>query len=110
MKNATNAVPVWGSSGMVWAALFLGSTVSAADAVAMGIDVPLSLFRVIQFVSLPGGVCAQLANWILRGGHSVTSPMKEFALSLPFNSLAYWMVVRAAAGLVWILFPSKAPR
>jgi hypothetical protein len=108
MENAGQTVPVWGSPKLVWTALVLGCIVSGADALVMkAADVSMPVLRFVSLVTLPAGMGAQYLNWILRGGHSVTSPVKEFVLSLPFNSVTYWMLLRTGVGIVWILFPSK---
>jgi hypothetical protein len=103
-----NTVTVWGSRKLVWGAAIVGCLVSAADALTMKADVSISIYRFVSLLAMPGGVGAWYLNLLIQGGHSVTSPAKEFLLSLPFNGLAYWMFIRASAGLVWILSPPKA--
>ncbi len=110
MAKDQNTVPVWGSRKLVWAAAIVGCLVSAADALTMKADVSISVYRCVSLLAMPGGAGAWYLNLLLQGGHSVTSPAKEFLLSLLFNGLAYWMFIRASAGIVWILSPPKAAR
>ena len=109
MQNADKGTQVWGSSGLVWSALLVGTVVSGGDALTMrAADVSVPVLRFVELIGMPGGIGAWFVNLLLHGGHSVSSPVREFALSLPFNVLAYWMLIRAGAGIVWIFRPTKA--
>ena len=110
MSEDKNTVPVWGSHKLVWGAAIVGCLVSAADALTMKAEVSISIYRFVSLLAMPGGVGAWYINLLMQGGHSVTSPAKEFLLSLPFNALAYWILIRASAGIVWILSYPKPAR
>jgi hypothetical protein len=108
MEQARQDIPVWGPPILMWAAVFLASVISGADALIMQNDVSLSVGRFVSFIGLPGGIGAQYLNWVLHGGHSVTSPAREFLLSLPFNTSAYWMLIRGCTGMIWLLHARRA--
>jgi hypothetical protein len=94
----------------VWAAAIIGCIVSGVDGTTMRIDVSDSVYPFVSFISMPGALGAWYLNLLLHGGHSVTSAAREFFFSLPCNAIAYWMFIRACAGIVWILFPTKASK
>ncbi len=108
MEKAYTAIAVWGSPKLVWAAAIIGCIVSGVDRTTMRLDVSDSVYRFVSFIDMPGVLGAWYLNLLLHGGHSVTSPAREFFFSLPFNIFAYWMLIRACAGIVWVLFPTKA--
>ncbi len=103
-KNA----PSLGSIKLVWAAMIVAGFVSAGDALIMRYYyVPMWLLRFVSLVAIPGELGAWFLNSLAGGGHSVTSGTREFVFSLPFNFIAYWMLLTACVEISRMLLPKK---
>jgi hypothetical protein len=91
------------------AAVLVALLASAADAVTISIlyQTPYWLHIALTLPGTPGAFGASFANGALGLGHSVTSAPLEFALSLPFNFAAYWLLFRICASVILILYPAN---
>jgi len=84
---------------MLAAAIF-----SLVDALALRMLLPDRLIRFVSLLAFPGNFGAALVNSLIFGGHNVTSRVREFVLSLPFNFLWYLLIFRIGAGIVRLIF------
>jgi hypothetical protein len=94
------------------AAVLVALLASAADAstFVLAYQMPDWLHIVLTLPGFAGAYCAGFANGALGFGHSVTSASREFALSLPFNFLLYWLLFRICASVIMFLFPTSRGR
>jgi len=71
MQNADKGTQVWGSSGLVWSALLVGTVVSGGDARTMrAADVSVPVLRFVELIGMPGGIGAWFVNLLLHGGQA----------------------------------------
>ena len=81
---------------------------SSVDACTFSFSLQGPLLDKLSIIGFPGEFGAWIVNGaILNRGHSVTSATVEFALSLPFNFLVYWIFFRICAFIRWKLLPAK---
>ncbi len=95
----------------ITAALLVALGASAADAVTFNptFQIPIGLHTLLTLPGFAGAYCAGLASASLGLGHTINSDRMEFALSLPFNFLVYWLLFRIITSLIMFVFPAKHP-
>src|SRR5260370_10317961 len=89
--------------GLLLTALIIATIVSLGDAL---VYYPLWLLRFFSVVGMPGGIAAWFLNALMVGGPSPPRTA-EFVFSLPFNFLAYWMLLSACVEISRMLLPKK---